>query len=94
MANIIRFEFKTDAPWSEDELDGLNSELAEVVERIDDDHIPGSFDVHVIEEGATTQDNIREAAEELLKKAAFNVTVNVTDADGEEYITHKFSTEE
>jgi hypothetical protein len=86
MANIITFSFKSDAPWSENELDNLNSALAEVVQDMDDDHVEGSFNTNIADEAESksqiTDEQKQEIIEELLGKATISGTVTVS-IDGE-----------
>lgn len=89
MANVITFTFKSDAPWSESELDTLNSELAAVVKEMDDDHVAGSFNVTAVDENdhADTNAKIRDAAIDLIKNGNITVEIGLNDEDDEEILS-------
>lgn len=70
MANIITFTFKTEAPYTEDELDSLHGELAEVAKGIDDDIIESSFDTNLIDESHVPDDS------EKIEAAAVGMLTN------------------
>lgn len=85
MANIITFTFKTEAPYTEDELDTLGEELTETVKRIDDDVNPNSFDTNLIDEDDVSDDSekIRTEAIELIRNGTLSMKVVVTDDNDE-----------
>lgn len=82
--NIITFTFKTEAPYSDDELDALNSELAATVKEIDDDAVGASFDTNIADESASDAEDevIRVKAAELLAKGGIRVSVAFDDDEG------------
>jgi hypothetical protein len=86
MANIITFTFKSDAPWSENELDTLNSELAAVAKDMDDDHVEASFNTTCVDESDNEAETkrIREAAIELASSGTLVVNVSLVDEEADD----------
>jgi hypothetical protein len=89
MANVITFKFKSDAPWSEQELIDLADTFESEVTEIDDDHVPGSFKISVQDESDHADENakVRESAIELIKKGSLTVEIALSDEDDEEIVS-------
>jgi hypothetical protein len=91
MANVITFKFKSDAPWSEQELIDLADTFESEVTEIDDDHVPGSFKISVQDESDHADENakVRESAIELIKKGRIVVGVALVDEDDEDIVSSR-----
>lgn len=79
--NIVTFTFKTEAPWTANELDDLNSQLAEVVQGMDDDAVADSCSATVEPETerslSVSAEMRRQIIEEFLSDSEVTARVNL-----------------
>ena len=92
MANEITFKFKSDAPWSEAELDDLFHEFLAVVKPMDDDFVDDSATINLVDEGGAGDNSkeIRDAAIELIANGKLVVSIDFRDSDGNELYQNDF----
>lgn len=93
MANIIKFEIKTDAPYSDEEQIELLENFVAFMADGDDDIIEDSEKLSVVDENEIPDesDKIRAQAIELIKSGTLLVGVTLNDADDEEILSIGFS---
>lgn len=93
MANILKFEIKTEAPYSDEEQIDLLESFVAFMRGGDDDIVEDSEKLSVIDENDVPDesDKIRAQAIELIKLGTLNVGVTLLDADEEELLSAGFS---
>lgn len=79
MANEITFKFKSDAPWNEEELNGLLDAFVDEAKNCDDDFVIGSSSITCIPEGEENDKAVRDAAIELITNGKLSVEVILKD---------------
>lgn len=85
MANILRFEIKTDAPYSDEEQIGLLEDFYAFVRSNDDDVIEDSEKLEIVDENDVPDDSekIRTEAIELIRNGTLTMSVVLADDSDE-----------
>lgn len=97
MANEIIFKFKSNAPWSESELNGLFEDFMESA-KIDDDFIEGSESISIVSDDADQAEaekaKIQAAAVELIANGALSISIDFKDENNNELYSNSFDVDD
>lgn len=80
MGTEFIFKFKSEAPYDEEEIEGLKDAFVDMISVTDPDVISDSCELLVVKEGS--EDEV-ELLQKLMKRFSLEVSVRIVDEDAE-----------
>lgn len=94
MANLLKFEIETEAPYSDEETESLLDAFLDFIRSEDGDVIDGTESLKIVDSGSVSADGItndqkREIIQRFLDGSNFKLRLNISNGDIEQELDFK-----
>lgn len=94
MANIMKFEIETDAPYDDEETEALLDAFLDFIRSQDGDIIDGTESLKIVDSESISSNGIsndqkREIIQEFLDSSNFKLRLNISNGDVEQELDFK-----